>query len=808
MIIKDIECEQFAGLKATTLNQGFSDGLNILLGANEAGKSTMVDLMYHLLFQEVVVRKNSEFQKIYFPKKADGISGDYVGGKITFATDSGEYVLEKSWEGSSGRCKLTLPNGTSIVNSDKINEIILQELVYGKGIYDEVVFASQKRVMTLLQGLFISSEQKLSEKDKKQVEVKQELSAVVTKAVMETGGINIEKVERKLKEKLAQYNEKWDFEADAPADGVQKRGIHNKWDCAKHGEDRAIILRAYYDMEEIADMQRKARAAEDEVDNVNIRLRNAQDKRKGVREKADKFQQFSGKLERRGNIIGRKADAETSCREMKNDIKMWAETEENHKKADDLHKRLKAAKCRDLYDNVKELKDSLEKKRNTLAEIGEVNDVDVKEAVRLERELAKLSGQLKGMNLIAKMNQLGDIVPQIRSLESGEALSAEDGKYNINEAVEITVSGIMELQLMPAGVDIDAVKGELAAAKEAYDLILQKYHVLTLEDLQEKQSVYTKTAGEVCQLEEKIDAQLGEADWNSIEAEYSLLPEKVDRVSEITSHINKLCKGDSLDTFLGKQNGIISHYEKKYGTKVDLTQAIHKKEKEIKEFQKLLDELDDIPEEFSELSDPVQYGENLKGEEEACSREIENLRSELSQKESALGERTAEEYSELLIEKKEEFAAKKEAYEHWNKIADVVKRVKAASAQNPMWDIEEKFREYLKLLSKGGIHLETFSDHMDSAIASGGNRLIYEILSEGTRDTIALALRLSILEHLYPEGGGLAVFDDPFTDMDPDRTAQACKLVQKFAEKNQVIFVTCDSKYIGMLDGSVIELVN
>jgi len=83
----------------------------------------------------------------------------------------------------------------------------------------------------------------------------------------------------------------------------------------------------------------------------------------------------------------------------------------------------------------------------------------------------------------------------------------------------------------------------------------------------------------------------------------------------------------------------------------------------------------------------------------------------------------------------------------------------------------------------------------------------YDILSEGTKDTIGLAFRLAMLEHLFPNGGGLVVFDDPFTEMDENRTKQACKLVQKFADAgNQVIFVTCDNKYRSMLSGNVVEM--
>jgi uncharacterized protein YhaN len=124
-----------------------------------------------------------------------------------------------------------------------------------------------------------------------------------------------------------------------------------------------------------------------------------------------------------------------------------------------------------------------------------------------------------------------------------------------------------------------------------------------------------------------------------------------------------------------------------------------------------------------------------------------------------------------------------------------------------MKDIGEKFQEYLKDISYGEVSLTSIDENMTTSIKSGNRSLTYDILSDGTKDTITLAFRLAMLEHLYPDGGGLAVFDDPFTDMDPRRVEQSCKLIQKFAEKNQVIFITCDEKYKNLMpNGNIIQV--
>ena len=125
-----------------------------------------------------------------------------------------------------------------------------------------------------------------------------------------------------------------------------------------------------------------------------------------------------------------------------------------------------------------------------------------------------------------------------------------------------------------------------------------------------------------------------------------------------------------------------------------------------------------------------------------------------------------------------------------------------------MEDIETKFREYLTIISDGNIKLQSIDEKMSANLSSGNNKLSYDILSNGTKDTISLAFRLAMLEHLYPEGGGLAVFDDTFTEMDPKRVKQSCKLIEKFAEKNQVIFITCDDKYSDLMKtDNIIKMV-
>lgn len=792
MNIKTIKTRQFAGIKNKEVE--LESGLNILVGNNETGKSTLIELIYQMLYRnsKLSKREDKDFFEKYIPSNE---KGDVVDGTLVFTTSEGEYTLNKKW-GVVSECELVDSDGNITANEEKIREVVAAELIYKQGLYDDVVFVSQNNKLNVVEHI-------LNKLDKKAA-VKQDLvSIIAAEGMTSTEGISPEDIEKIIQSKLDALSGHWDFVMDGPE---KRRGIENPW-----AKDVGIILKSYYQLAELEEKLRKGEMVEKAIEADNIKIHEA--KKKFEEHSAEKYEyeKYAEILATYKSGMKLRQEYKIKQEEINRDLISYPELIKSYEKAVELDVLLKAEKIINSYRSIEGMKNKLSEARALVDGKMKVDADDERRLTEAETAIIGLNARLSNLDLAASIKKLGTADIIVKSVATGKNIDISTGNFDINETVEITIPGIMNLIITARGVDVEEIKKQLAEATAGYNAILNKYKVLNIKELRAKKEEYAELLKRFEFVNEEYNRLTTGVELSKLELEYNEVKGKEEQFTGLNEKIEELCKSEPITSFIAKQEQKIEIIRDKYGkddTVNAMKSCLSKVEVEIGKLDSIEDDAANIPEKYLKLTDLDEYKSYLNSNIDNANYNIKEAEAVLREDERKLGDVALDDLRIYIDDAALELQRHKDEYERWKHILEVLENTRENMAgESTMPDVKERFARYLSVITEGRIVLQSMDDNMDINIYSGNNPIKYAILSEGTKDTIALAFRLAILEHLFPEGGGLVVFDDPFTEMDESRTRQACKLVQKFADTgNQVIFVTCDNKYRQLLSGKLIEI--
>ena len=791
MKLKNVSCTQFAGI--CDRNIALEDGVNVICGQNESGKSTLVNLISRTLFQKAKLdgRKDKGFMDSYFPsaRKGSSIKGDFADGSVTFETDEGTYTLKKEW-GSDSRVTLHTPDGI-LRDAKKIDAILREILVYGEGVYSDMLLLAQNNMDEALETLLNASARS---------DAKQEITDAASQAFAESDGVSMDAVEAAISEKIETLAGKhWDEERSAP---VRKA---DRWKSGL-GE----ILKAYYRQEDAqAVLDQIHRLSEDRDHTARDYTDKADQVEKAV-QKSNDFQTYAQRLkEEKANgetmdaLKGEKSKYEKA-------LIRWPQAESEADAARKLEKEQADRKLLDQYAQAKTAHDELDKVDQDLLNRDCPTPEEIGAVQTAERDITNLENQLCGMNLNAVVHMLGGHSVEITTLRDGKELILDGEQAALTEAVKITVPGVMEMELTPANVDAAAVKNAVEEAQGKRKEVLDQYKVETLEELEKlkKDIGDAREQDRTCRGE--LDRILQGADFETLQAQANAITDPVRSAKEIESAIVELCGGKDLAYFRGKVGGELETFCRDYTNPETLSSKLDTVKENLDNLEKNITSLEDIPAEYRNIADPEAYQEKLKTAIDDAQAAKDNALAAKSAAETSLEncqEALVGDPEEQLAQAKRCFEERLEELRHWRRIQQVFRDQRAQIHDNPMEDIARSFAHYLSLISDGRVVSEfPQEDKLQMNIYSDNFRLDYQKLSEGTKETVSLAFRLAVLDHLFPEGGGLAVFDDPFTDMDEKRMQQSCALLKDCAQRHQVIVLTCREEYIPLLGGHTIRV--
>jgi DNA repair protein SbcC/Rad50 len=138
VILSTLHVHSFAAL--SSLRVELDPGMNVILGPNEAGKSTLFRALQHLLLTPVNLRQRI-FQEQIRPLLPVG-GGDTISCALEFRVGTERFRLEKSW-GAKAEVELVLPGGSRMSEAEAVESRLLEILPVHPGTLRTVLLTRQ-----------------------------------------------------------------------------------------------------------------------------------------------------------------------------------------------------------------------------------------------------------------------------------------------------------------------------------------------------------------------------------------------------------------------------------------------------------------------------------------------------------------------------------------------------------------------------------------------------------------------------------------------------------------------------------------
>ena len=812
MRITALRIGSFGGLARRDLD--FSPEMNIVLGPNESGKSTVFTALESAF--TVPSRPKGKMKKSFLERYLPLTGGDTLDVTVDFTTSSGTYSLEKRW-GEDPEALLILPEGGRVTGDEPVHERLTGILGFGLGTLTNVFLTRQSGLERTLEDLISGGKDTLHD-----------LADILQKGFLESDGISVTRFSEALEARHGDYFSNWDIRRNGPAE--KKGHATGRW-----GKEVGWILAAYYELE---DRKRKAR----EIEEQERRLRDLFTREKslsgsvaGDRAFLETHKGAFEDIDRRKTLEARIEASRQKQASLNEDYNTWltsrgrygelekqlVQAEEKKKKAQEVvagAKRNAVRKSRRArYTKLKELKDRLEALAEERKGLPEISREDVHKLRETERQRDVLEAKLASGRVRIELEAR-------KELEfSAAAGNGEARKLTVRpgEPMVLTEEGRLTLEhqdwriaVFAGEEDSKRLEEEIVKAdKSIHDFLTPR----GLADADEAEEILGSIRG----LDERIRGtrktfEEESADTSLEELEKEFAPGPTDMGSEDVV---------DLETAEADFTRAREEYERVSREVEYLSRDISKLSERYDSPEKVLDEIltirsgeRTVEEELAALapvpegySNAEEFREAYRKTRDRWEREREELlavNAEIELLEKTLPEMTAEQAAAAVARQKREF----ERIRSEGLALDTVKRYSEAIleevSRNPYGGLTERVSEYLKELTLDRYSAETGEEGLPaSCVEDERTRIGYGYLSAGTKDVFALAVRLAMAEYFGDTEGRFFVLDDPLVDLDPDRQLAAARTLENFAKVSQCILFTCHPSHAELFSAArIVEL--
>ncbi len=810
MKIKSIQLKPFAGISNKKIE--FCPGLTVILGPNEAGKSTLLNALKSVLFTEVELTKVrfDKLMKEYIPVKG----GDTIRVSLEFQAEGKNYFLKKTWKPGNRK-------GSSILKSPDQGEFTIDEEV--SRLIDELLPAHQGTVNNILL-TWQSTLDKTMNILHDEVNIRPDLGAILRSSIMETDGVSVEKLRLRFDREYEDYFQHWDIEKGAPENG---RGINNPY---KKGVGK--ILKTYYEKEGIEKDFNETCIVEIEIDEINKKIQDEESKQNKIKNELNQYKGIKSQIQKRQQIDNDLRTIDHETEEIKKISKEWP-IKENWllKKAEPLVKKIEGKKdkiekeevdarqnqenkeFRKWFKDLQQLHKKLEDAKNELSKVKKVTEEDIEELENKKQEVKDLENKIKALKLTISFFAKNRQVLKLKDAsEKEETLSFGQGKK-----IEKTFQGKLTLEHEDWKMEVQAGEGEIdnfISEKERKNKeIKDKFEKLGVDTFEKAQSInreYERLRHEVEYTERNFAEELGEETYVELKEKHKQLGKEkhvrpLDKIS--AEQVRLELELENLQKEMKEEEERVKIWKEKYESHDKMISILGSKLHRQEELNKKLKYLAELPDGFDDYISFYDYIDRLNDNDRKLQEEISILREQKIITENQKPDQSSEELNIQLGGSEQNFKRillEGKAVAHIKeKASDLLGKMDIKTYEG----FQKKFVKYFIHMSGNSFsRVEMEHDIPKKLIKGDGSELTYNLLSFGTIDTFSLALRLTMAEYFLRNKSGFLILDDPLVNMDLGRQALAAERIKEFAKHKQVIFLTCHSQTAKLLNAKYVKM--
>ena len=806
MIIRKYACKRFAGIKDKGMN--FEDGLNVILGSNEAGKSTLVEGIYSVLFKPSKLGFKSTEDKEFRGKFMPVSSGDSIDGELVLSHGEKEYILSKEW-GTEAFSKLILPSSDIIKSEENIQEALKEILLFGEGTYTTIFFSKQIHIKEAIQKIIDNKE------------ATSEVSTLLRRAIMELDGISLDILGEKIQTEVDSLFKRWDIEKHYPENN---RGVSNPYKVG-FGE----IVHSFYKKENIRLEMDNASEAEKQFNEICNELKNVEQSLIDLKKTKEAMEKLENDVIQRSIIepqIGQ-FDLEMSLLSKIN--REWPQSEMRLKQLE-----VELVQLKDDYQKL-ETEKGLAKQliqRNMLAinlekvdglnrkivelnnQIGEINPITKEDILNLEtnyNDMLKTEAMIKAGVIIGELKYYSDTTDILVTKDLEAPMKVNVGQvFSANGYIKIEIKDLLEIELKSGDIDFLELRNQYEVYKQSYESTLVTVGVKSISEAKTNKDKLDAIYRSIESCKEQVEELLEDSS-------YEVLKEKVDSYGDL-SHVRSLdiieAEGKDIDLkrteFISDKKVIdanIQRWSEEYVDVDGLFNKIIQIKMEQKAIKDKLVQLAPLPEEYESTESFREILSKTREDYEKAQELLTRLKEEYYVRERDLPTST---YEELLNEYNAEeirFKKRLDRGKKLLKIKEAFDSTRKKMDESSFTPVIDAFSNYINILTNGNYKASDIDKDFNVKLIKDNQTMMpLNLLSSGTYDSVALALRLSILEYILGETKGFLILDDCLVDLDPYRKEIAVKLICEFANKHQVIFTTCSPDTASLLGGYLIQI--